>query len=160
MVGRYACVRWPVVSASVTLVIALVSYVCHVHFYQIFATNYCSLNIFIAILSQRSNFVKRQTLRQTWIKTAEKINRNEYNSCRVRLTARFIVGDRDCPIAPVFRSDPYSCRLNHIETNKNNTEISLHESSSIKDVSANFRDVFRGFSFVVCCESVDTRIRF
>ena len=125
------------------------------YFLQELIANNCSLNILIAILSQRSNFIRRQTLRQTWIQTIERINRNNSlvksnaDNCRIKLSAKFIVADKDCPIHTIFRTDPYSCRLKNIEINSNNSENNLFEFNSNENNFVSYQTLFRGFSFVV-----------
>ena len=59
-------------------------------------------DLVVGILSARSNFYLRESLRNTWVGHALQ----HFNE---RVLIKFIVSKESCPIPPEFRVDPYKC---------------------------------------------------
>ncbi len=112
------------------------------------------INLFIGILSDRKNFDKRLSITKTWFESINKINNSKISSelglSEFKLNVKFIIGSKDCSIPPRFRTNPYSCHLNHIKFNPNITQLYLHHFNPTKTFDFNsHKKVFRGFSFLV-----------
>ncbi|CAG2113259.1 unnamed protein product [Medioppia subpectinata] len=127
--------------------------------------NKCSLNIFVAILSHRNHYHKRQALRHSWLQTVHQINDNHSlikdneELCDIRVNARFVVGAKDCPIAERFRTSPYSCRWNQLTFNPNDSRLYLQEViNGSTDSAVDTRQPYRGFSFVIRHSVVVTQL--
>ncbi|XP_054155225.1 UDP-GalNAc:beta-1,3-N-acetylgalactosaminyltransferase 2-like [Oppia nitens] len=168
MVSNNYCLVYVIISS---IIICLFSYFVVVlvndQSLDIFDNNYhkCSLNIFIAILSQRSHFDKRQTLRQTWIQTIDEINRNNSliissnrQLCDIKVTAKFIIGHKDCPIHRLYRQNDYNCHYNELLMTETANDINLQEVHHFADRSPSDTQIFRGLSFVIRHTIVVTKL--
>jgi len=126
----------------------------------------CSVNLFIGILSARNNSHQRQTIRKTWFQTIDHITNSNLNSelCQIKLKAKFIIGDKDCSIHPLFRTDQYSCLFNYIKLTPNNAELYLHDYNQTQTQTIELlphKRLFRGFSFAVSFKiSSNTNLNF
>lgn len=74
--------------------------------------------IIVGVLSARDNFIKRQTIRDTWWKH---VSSNETLSRRIDL--KFVVGSTPCEIPIPDRTDPYTCAKYDLAVPAQNKDI-------------------------------------
>ncbi|XP_015786268.1 UDP-GalNAc:beta-1,3-N-acetylgalactosaminyltransferase 2 [Tetranychus urticae] len=97
------------------------------------------------VLSARSNFDKRNVLRETWFN-----GKSTYDTGNVNIKLHFIVGKNDCRIPIDYREDEYSCmEWVYNETEDCKTNVLSHDTESISYGNTFSSHIFRGFSFKV-----------
>lgn len=104
-------------------------------------TQKTAIDLFVVILSKRSNFQLRNVIRQTWLNSKS----NDYPNLKIK--PFFVVGNQDCELPDQLLRDSYSCEL---WTFNNSEDLGLKVNSCIKHCQNHYPvQVYRGFSFKV-----------
>lgn len=124
-----------------TLIISLASLL--MHYYLVTSVSKSADgDLFILVFSHRNNFVRRNTIRQTWF------NESSFNELNSNVKVNFVIGSKYCDVETDDLLDPYSC----VDVSLNTTEITKklnYDVNNLVGQQSENENIHHSFSFKV-----------